>query len=316
MIEHTLQITLGRSMAIDVSLDEVLGVVMESVPPLPSSFHLTPTSLTGSLTYPINQEFTLIARNVKGEVNKTIQIVSDSCEPYTLRLLKGDGFMLVKLNNEVVHNSLVSKGFLVTVCTDEGILSLHTTCQSVQGCWIQLESGIMRELPHFIHYKEERDMLWSLPLEEFDVEPLITEVSTVIGWPIPTLLWSVSGFIRNTSISGLPDWISYDSLENSLNGVAQTPGIFEGSVVVAGYNESYSFSVVVEVMDRSQFNCNMTVISLVEANDLHSNILTLFSFNTTDLISSVIDISSLRTYSIVQVIFLPEGYLNFTFAPE
>ena len=316
MIDHTLQITLGRSMTIDVSVDEVLGVVMESVPPLPSSFHLTRTSLTGSLTYPINQEFTLIARNVKGEVKKTIQIVSDPCEPYTLRLLRGSGSMLVKLNNEVVHNSLVSEGFLVTVCTDEGILSLHTTCQSVQGCWIQLESKTMRELPHFIHYKEEVDLLWSLPLEEFDVEPLVTEVSTVIGWPIPTLLWSVSGLIRNTSISGLPDWISYDPLGNSLNGVAQTAGVFEGSIVVTGYNESYSFSVVVEVMDASQLNRNMTIISLVEVNDLHSSILTFFTFNITDLTSSVIDISSLQTYSIVQVLLLPEGYLNFTFAPK
>lgn len=314
IIKSPITLILGRQLHIDVSVDEALGTTIESIPPLPSTLSLSLTSLSGTLIAPLHDSFTLVARNVKGEVNTTLQIDTDPCDPYTFRLIKGNAYLLIKLDSQTLHNKIESEGFLHTSCITEGTLSSTIQCNSVLGCWVGLETDSMRQPPRFVHYREEATMEWDLPFNEFSVEPILTEGSTVIGWPFSTILWNVNGFVKSVELVNLPEWMEYDWLENSIHGIAEEVGLFEGSVRVSNGNETISFPVSLEVFDFQLLPPNVTVLTLKETNDYHSQTITVFSANDTSIEQSSFPISTYFTHSFSQVLILPEGFISFPFS--
>ena len=313
-IESPVSVSLGKQLRIDVGVDEALGTTIESIPPLPSTLSLSLTALSGVLTAPLSETFTLVARNVKGEVKATLQIQTDPCNPYTFRLIKGTAYLLIKLDEQTLLNGIKSEGFVLTTCVEQGTLSSSIKCNSVLGCWVALETDVLRQPPRFFHYREEGTMQWELPFEEFDVEPINTEGSTVVGWPFSTILWSVTGFVRSVELVGLPKWMKYDWLENSIHGIAEEVGFFEGSVRVSSLNDSISFPVSLEVFDFLSLPPNITVLTLKETNDYHSPMVTMFSVNDTSIERSLFSIPTYFTHSFSQVFILPEGLLTFPFS--
>ena len=305
---------LGKPLHIDISVDETVGTTIESIPPLPSTLSLSLTSLSGQLIAPLHDSFTLIARNVKGEVSTTLQIESDPCNPYTFRLIKGNAYLQIKLDSQTLHNKIESEGFLLTSCITQGTLMSFIQCNSVLGCWVGLETDSTRQPPRFVHYREEVMMEWNLPLDEFSVEPIVTEGATVIGWPFSTILWNMKGFVKSVELINLPEWMEYDWLENSIHGIAKEVGIFEGSVRVSNMNETISFPVSLEVFDFLSLPPNITVLTLKETNDFHSQTITVFSVNDTSIEQSIFPISIYFTHSFSQVLILPEGSISFPFS--
>lgn len=314
IVQNPITLTLGASLQIEISMNGTLGTSIESVPPLPSTLSLSLTSLSGMVIAPLDQTFTLVARNSKGEVSTTLHIQTDPCNPYTFRLIQGNAYLKIELDSRILHDKTESGGFMLTSCFSQGTLSSFVQCLSVLGCWVGLETESMYQPPRFIHYSEEVMMEWELPLTKFSVKPIVTESSTLLGWPFSTILWSVEGFVKNVELVGLPEWMEYDQLENSIHGIAQEVGFFEGSIQISGQNETVSLKIRVDVFDLFSLPSNITLLTLKETNDYHSPCLTVFSVNDTSIDRTILSLPTYFTHSFSQVLILPEGSLTFPFS--
>ena len=120
--------------------------------------------------------------------------------------------------------------------------------------------------------------------------------------------------MKNVELVGLPEWMEYDQLENSIHGIAQEVGFFEGSVQISGQNETVSLKIRVDVFDLFSLPSNITLLTLKETNDYHSPCLTVFSVNDTSIDRTILSLPTYFTHSFSQVLILPEGSLTFPFS--
>ena len=207
-------------------LDHSHGVTLTSVPPLPSSILLSPTSITGNVTEVLSNNYTLIASNAAGAVSKRLFIQTEVCTEtfYYVRFTVGKGQSMIKLDSEVLFDHSVDPSVVVPVCTTTGDLTVSYQCSSPQGCWFTVYRN-EDHLPFiFVRYNKRHIETFSFPYSRLYVNPLQQDFVFPIGQSISSILWYHHGFFSSVVLHGLPDWITYDRLENCVTGYAEEAG--------------------------------------------------------------------------------------------
>ena len=320
IIEKEIALSLGASFFIGITVDYAIGTEINIIPPLPSSIIVTPSYLAGNLTQPINGNYTIQAKNKKGVFIRELYIHTDS-DPsiqYYLHILTGKGVMRATVNDETIVDRLVYAGSYYPFTALNETLKMQYTCRYAEGCWFTIESITMKLPSIYLHYGESYQHQYTLPLFTSSVTPILTNAIGILHQPIPTIIWEQEGFFSDVILHDLPSWISYNPLENRLEGIAEETGDFIGSVEIITLSDQYEFAVNFTIIDTFSLFANETMIHVICHNDNHSSLLPFFT-----AIDDLIEVEeiSLQSFShslitIDSYLLLTHGLHNFTLSKQ